>query len=291
MSFDLFFYQRKNTPHKESSVISYLDAHISHVNIERTQWTYQNEVTRVYFYIAELEKEEIDGPGRYEFPDFEPVGFDFSVNFMRPEFFGRESFMFLEKMLNELDLYVLNPQSETDIEPYKPSMEALYENWAITNREASIRNFDVNTCYLSPEKSDEIWRYNYQRDALQEEIGEDQFVSKIFLYKRNDNAEIVTLFTWSDSIPNVFPPAEYVIIYKTYKTLLGKKKTKRGIISYDTFLKVFGDYLEDFRYPGCKSISPENAEKASRAFKKLRFEYEVADFGKVAKIESVYNYR
>lgn len=117
MSFDLYFYKRKDNQLTEQQVAAYLDDNILHNNSEHPrQWSYENPATGVYFLIDWNEPD--DTPENIEifdsFHDHTYLNFSFSINFFRPRFFGLEIFPIIEAFINDLDLYVLNPQDETD---------------------------------------------------------------------------------------------------------------------------------------------------------------------------------
>ena len=119
MSYDLYFYKKKNDNLTEESFAEYLTNNLEFNTSENpTQWFYENPETEVYFWIhwneTKIEKEDINS---YEsFDDFTNLNFTFGINFLRPDFFGLEIFPIIEQIIEENDLYVLNPQDEIDSE-------------------------------------------------------------------------------------------------------------------------------------------------------------------------------
>ena len=121
MSYDLYFYKRKEHQLSEGEIGDYLSHNVTPANKAGNQWFYENEDTEVYFSFDHNQPE--DDPESIElfekFSDFDNTHFTFNLNFLRPVFFGKEAFTIVEKLINDLDLYVLDPQSKTN--PDKPS--------------------------------------------------------------------------------------------------------------------------------------------------------------------------
>ena len=129
MSYDLYFYKSKKTNITESQISKYLSANLIPVNKEGNQWFFENEDTDVYFSIEINDpNDEPDTIELFEsFAEFDNTGFSFNINFMRPSFFGEEAFLFVEKFIQDLDLFVLNPQQDFDL-PYKPKRKGNQEH-------------------------------------------------------------------------------------------------------------------------------------------------------------------
>lgn len=117
MSYDLYFYKRKSSNLSEQQVRDYLN-NSNRFTLEENecQWNYYNEETGVYFGIdwnePNTEDEEIEIWDNFE--DYDNLNFCFTINFIRPNFFGYESFPILDEIIYDLDLYVLNMQDEID---------------------------------------------------------------------------------------------------------------------------------------------------------------------------------
>jgi hypothetical protein len=117
MSYDLHFYKRKSDTLSEESFANYLTTNLQFNNSETSrQWSYENPETAVYFWIDwsdpntdEVEIEQFD-----KFENFTNLNFTFGINFLRPQFFGLEIFPIIEKIIEDNDLWVLNPQDPDD---------------------------------------------------------------------------------------------------------------------------------------------------------------------------------
>lgn len=81
-----------------------------------------------------MDEEELDSLD--DFDDFENLNFTFSINFIVP-FWGYEAFPFIDKMIADLDLYVLNPQDDTDLDnPRKYEPGYFQKQWSKQNKKS-----------------------------------------------------------------------------------------------------------------------------------------------------------
>ncbi|MCW3107927.1 MAG: hypothetical protein JWQ09_2433 [Segetibacter sp.] len=291
MSYDLYFYKRKKSTLSEKDVRTYLADNLTEPNEQNNQWWFENEDTGVYFCFETTDEKDFEN---YEelfesFTDFDNTRFLFNVNFVRPNFFGIESFLFVEKFIRDLDLYVLNLQSETNADnPYKPETNELYENWSTTNLSACVENFSEESYYYPLKETNEIWEHNYNRLKLQAEHDEVYYVPCIYLLKEFKTGKLYTQTSWTSHIPNIFPKTDYILLWREKKKLF-KTIEEFGLISYETFIKVFGEYLDDFSLPNYKIIHPDNAEKASDLFNNIKFEQVFKKFGERVSWDYLYN--
>jgi hypothetical protein len=289
MSFDLYFYKKKGTNLTESEIANYLTDNLVPVNENNNQWFFENEDTDVYFSI-EANEPEVD-PETIElfenFEEFDNTHFAFNLNFMRPSFFGLEAFQFVERFIKDLGLFVLNPQEDFE-NPYVPTKEDLFDNWNNTNLNSSKDNFDDESFYYPLEESNKIWEFNYNRQKLQNEVGEDYFVSRIFFCRTFKDNNIVTLSTWTQHIPNILPKADYYLLSREYKKLF-KTVKDNVLISRQTLIEKFGDYFEDYNNQDCKIIHPDKAEKVESIFNSLKSEMKFEKYMERVGMENLYN--
>lgn len=290
MSYDLYFYKKKGTALSEEQIANYLTDNLVPVNESGNQWFYENKDTEVY-YSFDRNKPENDPESieLYEsFTDFDNTHFSFNLNFMRPVFFGLEAFQFIEIFISDLNLYILNPQSSFD-NPQKESKKELFENWNTINLRSSADYFEeLQSAYFPVEKSNKVWEYNFNRTRLQQEIGEQYFVPRIFFFKTKKSNEVITIASWTEHIPNVIPPADYFLLTRRYKKLF--KTIKDNIlVSRETLFKNFGDYFDNFEFKDCKIIHPANADKVKMKFNSLKPDNILTDFAIRLPMENLYN--
>ncbi|QLC65578.1 hypothetical protein LPB248_04495 [Flavobacterium sp. LPB0248] len=286
MSYDLYFFKTKGSPITDNEIENFLSSEL--VPKENNQWFFHNSDTEVYFTFEKTEKENNNDSENFEnFEDFKDVNISFNLNFLRPSFFGIEAFEFIDKLVNDLDLYVFNPQSEND-KPYKPNQQELFNNWNNTNLHASSSHFSEQNSYLDIEKSNQIWNYNANRNLIQQKLGNAYFVPKMFFFKTKENNDVITVSSWTEHIPNVIPNADYFLLTKVQKKWF-KTKKENTLISREKLLSTFGEYLNDHDFINCKIIHPENAQKVKILFNNISSDLNLETFAERIQIESLFN--
>ena len=287
MSYDLYFFKRKESKLTEEQVENYLSKNL--VAEEKGQWIFQNNDTEVYYIFekneTEIDEEEIEFIEEYD--EFENLNFTFILNFLRPSFFGIEAFEFIEKIISDLDLYISNPQSDKE-KPYKPKKEELYENWNSTNLHSSSEHFSEQCSYLEIEKSNEIWKYNFEKNKIQDELGGNYFVPKMFFFKTKTENKVITVSSWTEYIPNLIPNADYFLLTKIY-TKFFRKVQENVLISRESLMNRFAEYFDDYAYPNCKIIHPENAKKIKDLFNSTKSDLKLETFAERLQIEHLFN--
>lgn len=300
MSYDLYFLKKKTSPLTEEGIRNYLGKNVlNNTNGNKDQWYWENEDTEVYFLIdyfppevGEGENQDAFDEGLNNFEGYDNTGFTFNLNFVRPQFFGMEAFDFVEKFIDDLDLYIVNPQSSVDADnPYKPVEGELYGNWNKTNLSSSANFFErCNLVYCDPNISDAVWRYNGEKTRLQEGLGDGYYVPKVFFFRTLEMNEIIRVTSWTESIPNVFPPFDYILLCRSSRKLW-RTVEENGLISRETFECHFANYLEDFDFPECRIIHPEQAERTLPLFNKVNFEQQIEGFCERMAMELLSNAR
>ena len=294
MSYDLYFYKRKENKTTEQEIAEYLTANFVPPNETGRQWFFGNEDTEAYFSIDQNEPEtDEEAVELFEkFDDFNNTHFSFNLNFLRPDFFGQFAFEHVDKFVEKFDLYVLNPQSSTDADkPIKPQPGSLYKNWSQTNAEQSANLFrECESVYYPLEKTNDFYLFNSNRKRIQAELGEDYFVPKIFLFQRKSDGHIISTTIWPEHIPCIFPQVDYLLLCKKYKKWF-RAIEEDGFISSETFHTRFGSYLDDYGFMNCKILHPDKAEQLSDIFNSTKIEHKVVDFAERIAIEKVSNVR
>jgi hypothetical protein len=290
MSYDLFFYKQKGREILADKISQYLSDHLVLPNESDTQWLFENKDTEVYFSFDHNEtNEDIQIEEETELIDgFDDTNFSFNLNFMRPSFFGHEAFRFVEQFCKDLNLFVLNPQSNSEI-PYKPNEHEQFDLWNKTNLWASKDHFnEMQNCYLSEDECYRVWEYNLDRHKLQEKLGNDYFVPKIFFFKIKQNSEPFTLTIWTEHIPIVLPNTDYILLTRQYKKFFRTVKDT-VLISRVKLLNIFGDYFYEFDYPNCKIIHQDKADIIKDKFNSVKAEKELDEFAERIAMENLYN--
>lgn len=290
MSYDLFFYKQKESEISTEKISKYLSDNLVPANEGNSQWFYENEDTEAYFSFdynesdADYEPDEEVEPIEY----FDDTNFSFNLNFMRPSFFGLEAFKFVEQFCKDLNLFVLNPQGDSE-QPYKPNQQEQFENWNKTNLWSSKEHFkEMQSCFLSEEETFKVWEFNSNRQKIQQKLGEGYFVPRIIFLKTKQKNEAITLTIWTEHIPIVLPTTDYILLTRQYKKFFRTVKDT-VLVSRTTFINEFGNYFDNFDFPNCKIIYTENAENIKGKFNSIKAEKELSNFAERLGMENLYN--
>ena len=283
MSYDLNFYKRKTDSTSKKDIEDYLNELPNVTKEIGKQWFYQNEETGVYCsfeYYENDEKIELEN-----FEEFEDTNLAFNINFIRPQFFGKECFTLVDKFVEQLNLFILNPQG--DGEPKKYKKGELEEEWAESNLRFSKANFEeFGLSYLDLEKSNYSWEFCFNRNEFQDKLGENYLVPGIFYVKKKGSDDVATLSVWPEHIPFVLPKVDYILVQKKIKKLF-KTKKEDGLIGYDDLILQIGQFFEEKgKY---KIIHPENSIKISKIFNNLKLIGSLKDFGEGVTIDKIVN--
>ena len=289
MSFDLYFYKAKDNPVTEKDVATYLSNNLtSNISKSTRQWDYENPETGVYFLIDWNEPDSEDE----EFEGFINLNFSFSLNFFRPDFFALESFPIVEKFVNDLDLFIFDPQDFNDVViPAKFPAGYLETEWIAHNNQVTLDQFEkFNFKYLAADKSNYLWRFQFHREKLQNGLTEDIFVAGIFILESDKDGQLYTFCVWPNHIPVILPKVDYVIIKKVHKKLF-KTIEESGFVQYDKIIAELGNSFETFEHnvPDLVALRQENADKISKRFNKLPIEGSAVDFGKMIAMDKFVN--
>lgn len=296
MSYDLYFYKRKSDELAEEEIKTYLNNSEHFIAGENgCQWIYQNEDTGVYFGIdwnePNIDAEDIEFWDSFE--EFDYLNFNFTINFIRPDYFGYEAFEILEKVIKDLNLYILNPQDEIDADiPQKFESVYLKNQWLNHNRKLILDNFtEFEVVYFSKEKSDFIWNYQVNKDEIQENLEDDIFVAGYILLKGNDE-RIYRVCVWPNHIPVIIPPVDYIIIQKEYKKFF-KTIKESGLVSIKQIEARLGKYFEDFKHeiPNLKVVNQKNADKMKKEFNDLKIELQTKSLGSLLSFDGFVNHK
>lgn len=290
MSYDLFFYKQKGSEISTEKISKYLSDNIAQSDEVSSQWFYENKDTEVYFSFDYNEPDEDIEPDEEFEPieNFDDTNFSFNLNFMRPSFFGLEAFQFVEEFCKDLNLFVLNPQSTSE-QPYKPNTKEQFDNWNKTNLWASKDHFkEMECCYLSETDTNKVWEYNFNRHTLQEKLGEQYFVPKIFFFKTKQDNKPFTLCIWTEHIPVILPTTDYILLTRHYKKFFRTIKDT-VLISRNTLLDNFGSDFETFNFPDCKIIHQDKADKIKDKFNSIQGNKDFEKFAERLGMESLYN--
>ncbi len=196
----------------------------------------------------------------------------FNLNYLQPTYFAWESLPVVEDLTKKFDLLVFDPQNWDQAAPCPFDYEALLKTWKEGNLFA-LRGVDKKPPFLSPDRSEVLWKYLRSRKDLRAQMGMDLFVPALGVVKRNPGDTILQIMTlWNDAIPQVFPPYDLVLVGRQRKLAIFGEKWESDVIPYTEIMDMFGEYMEPFNVPvpGMKVLWPDRARQVEAMFKQLK---------------------
>jgi hypothetical protein len=178
---------------------------------------YSNEDTGVYFsfdHDPQIEPPE-DWADVAE-PDeiFRPTIASFTINLNRPSFFGVEAAGELEAFSRRFALIVHDDQIDGHVSG-SFSSEQFIGSWSATNRWAcsAVRETsEEKVLTYSGLLLQKTWRWNFQRKATQDAVGEQVFVPKIS-FAATDGV-VRTFAVWPDGISALVPEVDMLVLVR-----------------------------------------------------------------------------
>ena len=119
-------------------------------------------------------------------------------------------------------------------------------------------------------------------------LGNEYFVSKIFLFKRRHDNQPVTLSMWAKHIPNVLPKTDYYFLGREYKKL-GKKVKDSILLSSADFERHFSDYFEDYSIKNSMIIHPETAASIKKLYNSIQSDIEFKKYLERVEMDRIVN--
>jgi hypothetical protein len=291
MSYDLNFYKRIDQKISRQQIANFLDKQLQLTEDNQGDWVYQNEDTGVYCIFSLYEEESFDQEeeegGEEEHQGYKCIDLTFSINFFRPQFFGLECFPLVMKIKDAFDLHIESPQSGELFS--SPNFEILFNEWSALNQRYSLEYAaELDLQYLPIKKSNNSWRYNYQRVELQRILDENYFAPKIFYLKMKDSTEVHTAAVWPDLIYSVLPSVDYLIISKK-KGWLWRVETM-NVVARSTVEKEFSKFIRKDTN-GYDVIEGQGNSIAKDKYRNLNDLGELKNVGTGIGINTIINYR
>lgn len=287
MSLDLNFYKKTDNKVSTSEMVEFLNTIPMLESKTENQIVYENETTGVFCLFETYESEENEEEQKDEFDGFVDTNLCFNINYLRPDFFGIESFELVNKLVEKFDLYVLDPQDEG--EPLKYQEGELLKNWLTSNEKICKTYFEeYNLKYLELEKSNYCWKFCYNRNELQEKLTQEYFVPNIFYVNKKGTETVETLCVWPEHIPFVLPEVDFVLIQKRIKKFF-RTKEESGLVKYKTIIENLGEYFETEN--DYKIVHPKNEENIKPIFNSLEIFTTIKEYGNGISVDKIVNYK
>ncbi len=239
MSYDLYFRPRDSRDFSADNFKSYFLSR-PHYKVENNQAIYGNNSTGAYFifdYNTNVDQKSKDVTQASQVI--------MNLNFLRPHFFVNEAEPEISSIVKTFDFLVFDPQldgNKSDVY----TKEDFIRGWVrgnILGIQGMLKSQPHNKVYSLPSADIEgYWRWNYGRDQLQKEEGDNIFVPHISFH--SVDGRVRSLIVWTDAIPTIFPAVDDVLIYRhtlAPSKFLSKKKPDYTIMAYEKVLSILGD--------------------------------------------------
>ena len=298
MSYDLYFYKKKDNPFsKEEIILEFKKMIPNDISEVDTQIHYENERTGVYFLIdinePNSEKEDIELFDQFD--GFENTNLSASINFLRPDYFGQEIFPIIGSICEKLDLHIFNPQEfdQSRERPLKWTSTELVQHWTEHNTQVSKQQFkELDLKYYPKDKSDKIWEYTSKIEALDREIEEDVYIPNVFMIMDESTKELFSYVVWSEAIPLILPKVDFVILVKNYKRFF-KTIEEIGIVKHEDIVSKFSTEFSKYDKRGIESLilKQENADRIKKEFNSFPIWKSHKEFGPQVGLDSFVNHK
>jgi hypothetical protein len=167
------------------------------------QAVYQNETTGVYF-VFDFEGKTAESPHWVTF----------NLNYCRPHFFGLEAASEVEALIEHFEFGIDDPQSAGMANgPF--SVNGFLKGWnqgnAFGYRAVLDSANSSDRPWTRPSKELEaIWKWNFERDRIQESLQDDIFVPRVFWGTLDER--LYSMVVWPDGIPTLIPDVEILVV-------------------------------------------------------------------------------
>ncbi|MEO6993021.1 MAG: hypothetical protein ABI273_05305 [Lacunisphaera sp.] len=202
MSYDLYFNRSADLSVEEFSAYF---GKVPHFKVEGSQAVYGNEDTGVYFLFDLATVAEDEGPAHK---------ISLNLNYYRPHFFGLEAAPVLKKVVDDFQFDIHDPQnSGMGDGPF--SEEGFLRGWNAGNAFGyrAILKSEQPPAEIHTRPTAEleaIWRWNYEKETMQETFGERVFVPKVFWMVAD--GVLCSTAVWPDGIAALVPAVDLYFI-------------------------------------------------------------------------------
>lgn len=204
MSYDLFLRPRKVAIGKKDFEAYFQDRRF--YDAEAGHAAYSNEETKAYFSFEWVDARDDEEGELY------PIAFN--INYFRPSYFIMEAEIEVSALVRAFDLVVDDPQwkgmgkgeydAEVLMSGWNAGNESAYDIFLETPEQRShLRTLPSATVL-------QAWRWNFERDARQQSVGDTKFVPRIQFLEVE--GQMTSAMVWPDGVPLVAAPVDRFIV-------------------------------------------------------------------------------
>lgn len=216
MSYDLFFRSAPDAPCITPEAFREHFRARKHYTVQDSQAWYANEDTGVYFSFDLPSEREAPDPDDPDAEEFVPEDASFNLNYYRPHVFGLEAEPEVAAFVSRFQPFIDDPQSHGMGEgPY--SSEGFLKGWRHGNQFAhsavlASGPLDAPPLTLPAATIERFWRWNLNRAALQERIGEAIFVPRVMFFA--SSGAPISFVVWTDGMAAFLPVVDSVMVVR-----------------------------------------------------------------------------
>ena len=271
MKFNLIFFFANNKKPDFDKIDEYLRDRneIKVLDLEENRkYFYEHPHTGVkaeLVYLAKFADENITKP--YNFPGFTQSPFSFWIEIKRPTFYALELMPFVTEFVQNFELYIFDPQTQTHKQPAIHTTADLIASWEeqnsklITNLQSKKFN---NLTYIPRKQSNSWWKYMFQLENFRNNTPVDVVFPDMMILMDNKTKKLVRTVTWVDFLPIAIPQCENIAIIET-KGVFSSRFSDLGVYHLSDILQNFGNLFEDVMILDTKFkiIRDESIEEAA----------------------------
>lgn len=180
------------------------------------EWLYRHPDTLATFLL------NVEPPDEQS-PDGPDVLLSAGLNYFRPRFFAWEFGGVIERLARAARLRMIDVQSASD-RPAEATRSRIIRSWIGTNRDILRRRSLAGVArFMSADRLRRWWLYQRDRQRLIKRMGLRVFVPELFIVQLAADRHPCTAWVWSDSIPSLFPVADYVMLYRYERRTKGHR--------------------------------------------------------------------
>jgi hypothetical protein len=231
MSYDLYF--RLRAPERSFSKEDFARYFSGRklCEVKDSQAWYSNEVSGVYFSFDFQEPGAESDPAHDADPARLPVSFN--LNYFRPHPFALEAEPEVAAFVAQFDLTVSDPQT-SGMGDGEYSREGFLRGWNAGNAFAyrALLSHDAAQPVLTlpAAQIEASWRWNFDRNGRQAQIGDTVFVPRIFFFDVDGEAR--TGVAWGDAVPIFLPLVDLVLVPRQRLAPRRWRRAKEDIVVF-----------------------------------------------------------
>ncbi len=268
MSYDLFFRLRQAEGNIDLEDVRTYFRGRTHYETSDSQATYHNSGTGVYFQFefenSAADKTSDDTPIA---PRLLPVSF--CVNAFRPHVFGLEAAEELAEFIEHFDLTIYDDQAKGMGEG-EFSKDGFLRGYNLLNEVAYKAIIDTvpecrNGVFLPTTTIESVWRWNYEREKLEEILAANMIVPHIHYLRLG--TDIKTAIIWAGDYSAVVPEVDIIVIPRIKLRFLRRLtgKAKHAVLKTDDLKPLLTNIHQEWRvmpyyrieYPNVPSSIPK----------------------------------